>query len=363
MQHLHTPYQMGNINLPNRIVMAPLTRRRAENPELAPNALMAEYYRQRASAGLIISEGSQVSAMGYGYTHTPGIYTEQQVEGWKKVTAAVHAAGGRIFIQLWHVGALSHPHLLPQGVAPLSASAIKPHGEVLTPLGHQAYEKSVPMTIEQIRQTINDFGQAAHNAMKAGFDGVEIHGAHGYLIDQFIMDGTNERTDDYGGSISNRARLLFEILEAVLREVPEGKTGIRLSPKRVRPGMSDSQPLKTYGYIIDKLNDYPLAFLHLSEMLSPEERLADQGKSFMPQYRGIYQGTLISCGGHSQESAEQMLQEGLADLIAFGKPFISNPDLAERLQNRYPLQDWDKDTFYHGAEKGYTDYPQMGEGL
>lgn len=355
---LFGPYTLGDLQISNRVVMAPLTRRRADPDTLAANDLVAKYYRQRASAGLIIAEGSQISPEGYGFTGSPGCYSEAQIEGWKKTTAAVHEAGGKIFLQLWHVGPSSHRLLQPGGRAPLAASSVTPEGEVLTPEGRLPYEASRPMTKEEIFKTIADFGQAAKNALLAGFDGVEIHGAHAYVIDQFIMDGTNKRDDEFGGSIENRSRFLFLIVEEVLKQAPAGRVGIRLSPRQVKPGMADSQPEKTYGYIINKLNDYKLAYLHISEMMTPEERLEETGRSIVPFYRKSYNGTLISCGGHGQESSRQMIDRGEADLVAFGKPFISNPDLVARLQKSLPLAVPDKDTFYHGGPKGYVDYPE-----
>jgi N-ethylmaleimide reductase len=354
---LFESYQLKNIELNNRSVMAPLTRRRAENPEHAANDLIAEYYRQRASAGLIVSEGSQISPEAYGYKGSPGCYSEEQVDGWKKTTKAVHDKGGKIFLQLWHVGPFSHSLLLPDNKLPLSPSGVKPSGEVLTRDGHKQYETPRIMTIEEIYLTIEDFGRGAKNAIDAGFDGVEIHGAHAYIIDQFIMDGTNKRKDEFGGSIENRARLLFLVIEEILKHIPSEKVGLRLSPKAVRPGMADSTPKKTYGYIIEKLNDYNLSYLHISEMMSPETRLNNPEKSIVPFYRKIYNGNLISCGGHSLESANRMLENNEADLIAFGKPFISNPDLMERFRAGAPLTEPDKSTFYHGGAKGYTDYP------
>ncbi len=348
---------MGSVTLANRIVMAPLTRRRAGEPDLVANQLIAEYYKQRASAGLIVAEGSQISPEGYGFTGSPGCYSEAQVAGWRTVTDAVHQKGGKIFLQLWHVGPWSHRLLQPEGKAPLAASKVRPRGEVLTPEGRLPYEYARAMTVDEIRYTVRDFGRAAKNAMLAGFDGVEIHGAHAYMIDQFIMDGTNKRGDAYGGPVENRARLLFEVIEEVLKHVPAGKTGLRLSPKAVKPGMADSKPETTYGWIVDRLNEFSLAYLHISEMMTPEERLQHTVQSIVPFYREIYKGVLISCGGHGLESAKKMIDAGHADLIACGKPFISNPDLVTRLRSGAPLAEPDKETFYHGGPKGYTDYP------
>lgn len=347
----------GNL-LANRVVMAPLTRRRAMPPELAPNDLIVEYYRQRSSAGLIISEGSQISPEAYGYTGSPGCFTGKQIEGWKKVTKAVHDEGGKIFLQLWHVGPFSHRLLQPGQRKPLAPSDVTPPGQVLTPEGRLDFEAPRPMTLDEIYQTVADFGRAAQHAVNAGFDGVEIHGAHAYIIDQFIMDATNKRTDEFGGSIKNRSRLLFMVIEEILKYLPPEIVGLRLSPKGYRPGLFDSDPERIFGYIVDRLNEYNLAYLHLSELMSPEERLQHPEKSFVPFYRKIYNGVLLSCGGHSRESGERLLQNGEADLIVYGKPFISNPDLVERMKNGYPLADPDKETFYHGGPRGYVDYPK-----
>ncbi len=359
MKKLFEPFKAGDVALQNRVVMAPMTRRRATEPSLKANDLIAEYYEQRASAGLIIAEGSQISPQAFGYTGTPGCYSPEQVEGWRLVTERVHEAGAKIFLQLWHVGPYSHPLLQPDQKAPVAASSVCPEGEVLTPEGRLPYEPSRPISSAEIRDTKRDYGVAAKNALDAGFDGVEIHGAHAYLIDQFLMDGTNHRTDEYGGGVENRARFLFEVIDEVLKYVPASQTGLRLSPRSVKQGMADSNPEQTYGHVIGKLNRYQLAYLHLSEMMTPEERLSDPGKSIVPYYREIYKGTLISCGGHSGESARDMLNRGHADLIAFGKPFISNPDLVRRLKEGLPLTQPDKDTFYHGGPRGFVDYPEF----
>ncbi|MCF8366449.1 MAG: alkene reductase [Bacteroidales bacterium] len=356
---LFEKFDLKGTTLSNRVVMAPLTRRRATEPKLAANDLIAEYYLQRASAGLIISEGSQISPEGYGYTGSPGCYSDLQIEGWKMVSKAVHDAGGKIFLQLWHVGPYSHSLLQPDGKLPMAASEVKPSGKVLTPDGHKDYETPRAMTIAEIHKTVADFERAARMAVIAGFDGVEIHGAHAYIIDQFIMDATNRRTDAFGGSVENRARFLFMIIEEILKYVPSEKVGLRLSPRGYRPGLSDSDPAHVYSHIIQKLNDYNLAYLHLSEMMTPQERLQHPEKSFVPYYRNIYKGTLLSCGGHSRESGERMLANDEADLIVFGKPFISNPDLVARMQTGHPLAEPDKETFYHGGAKGYVDYPLM----
>lgn len=353
------PFKQKNLLLQNRMAMAPMTRRRAENPDLAANEMMANYYVQRASTGLLITEGSQISPEAYGYTNSPGCYSNAQIEGWRKVTDAVHQVGGKIFIQLWHVGPFSHPDLQPGNQKPLAASPVRPTGEVLTYSGHKPYEEAREMTMEEIYKTVEDFGNAAKNALIAGFDGVEIHGAHAYIVDQFIMGRTNKRNDEFGGSIENRSKFLFLIIDEILKYLPKEKVGLRLSPRAVRPEMSDSTPEKTYGYIIEKLNDYGLCYLHLSEFFSPLDRLNYPEKSFISHYRKIFKGTLISCGGHSLQSANRMLERNEADLIAFGKPLISNPDLAERFRMSVPLADFDASTFYHGGQKGYVDYPKF----
>jgi len=358
---LFEKYNLSGTELKNRVVMAPLTRRRALPPGLAANDMIALYYQQRATAGLIISEGSQISPEAYGYTGSPGCHTDEQIEGWKLVTKAVHEIGGKIFLQLWHVGPFSHRLLQPGGQQPLSPSGIAPPGQVLTPDGHKDFESPRIMSIDEIHKTTEDFARAARWAIIAGFDGVEIHGAHAYIIDQFIMDATNKRTDEFGGTVENRAKFLFLVIEEILKYLPSEKVGLRLSPKGYRPGLCDSSPEITFSYIIRKLNDYHLAYLHLSELMPPEERLAQPEKSFVPFYRNIFDGTLISCGGHSHLSAELMLKNNHADLIAFGKPFISNPDLVKRMAANAPIAEPDKETFYHGGAKGYIDYPFWDE--
>lgn len=357
MEKPYQPFDLSGITLANRIVMAPMTRRRAENKLLVPEDITATYYAQRATAGLIVSEGSQVSPRGYGYMYSPGCYSPEQVEGWKRVTRAVHQAGGKIFLQLWHVGPYSHPLLQPGGLPTLSASAVRPDGQVLTPKGHVDYMTPKPMSEAEILQTVDDFGKAAANARQAGFDGVEIHGAHGYLIDQFLRDGTNRRTDEFGGSVENRSRFLFMVLEKVIASWSAGRTGLRLSPSFERPGTGDSDKTATFGYVVDKLNHYNLAYLHISEMISPEARTQSPAISVLPHYRRLCNGTLISCGGHTRETADRVIREGHTDLVAFGKLFVSNPDLVARLQAGAPLNDPDKATFYHGGTKGYIDYP------
>lgn len=353
---LFQPYEIGDLRLKNRIVMAPMTRRRAANGFTA-NDLTALYYEQRATAGLIISEGSQISPQGYGYMNSPGIYSIEQIEGWKLVTEAVHSKGGLIFIQLWHVGRISHPLLQPEGNLPVAPSAIKPKGTIATPEGNSEMVTPRALNIPEIQGIIEDYRNAAANALKAGFDGVEIHGANGYLIDQFIQSGANHRIDQYGGSIKNRCRFALEVIEAVLSEWPEFKVGIRLSPSGLNFGIYDQEPIKTFSYLINELNHYKLAFLHLNEPSLPVDHLPNYLKKVTPFYREVYKGNLITCGGYGNESAQAILDQEQADLVAFGKPFISNPDLVHRLKNNIPFTPWDVNTFYSPGVQGYTDYP------
>jgi len=357
-QPLLTPVKLGDYQLKNRVVMAPMTRDRADNPELAPTALHAEYYAQRAGAGLIVTEGSQISPQGVGYVNTPGIHSAAQVAGWKQVTDAVHARGGRIFLQLWHVGAVSHPDF-HGGALPVSASAFNPGAKVFTPSFVQ--KDTVPareLSTAEVQQVVQDFAQGAKNAIAAGFDGVEIHGANGYLVQQFLRDSSNQRTDQYGGSIQNRARFLFEVVAAVVQAVGAGKTGIRLSPTNTynNPADSDSQAL--YDYVIARLNEYPLAYLHLRDAagsVSGNNQVAD----VTGHYRKIYKGMLITNTGYDRDKGNAAVASGRADLVAYGVPFISNPDLVERFAGEAELAKADPATFYSPGPKGYTDYPPL----
>lgn len=352
---LFQAFELGDLRLSNRMVMAPMTRRRA-GPGFVIQPVNALYYDQRATAGLIISEGSQISPQGYGYMNSPGIYTDEQVQGWKMVTNAVHSKGGLIFIQLWHVGRISHPTLQLDGALPVSPSAVKPKGTLATPEGQS--EMVTPRALEkhEIQIIIDDYRHAAANALKAGFDGVEIHGANGYLIDQFIQSGTNLRTDNYGGSIKNRCRFALEVVEAVISEWPDYRVGIRLSPSGLNFGINDNDPIAVFSYLTQELNKYKLAYLHLNEPSLPVDHLPHYLKRVTSFYRNIFKGTLVSCGGYTKESAVAALNLREADLIAFGKPFISNPDLVYRFKNNIPLTPWDASTFYGSGEAGYTDY-------
>lgn len=357
-QALLENYNLNGLQLPNRVVMAPMTRSRAVNDGNKPTKeLHGIYYAQRASAGLIISEGSQVSEQAVGYINTPGIHTKEQVEGWKAVTDKVHSAGGRIFIQLWHVGRLSHPDF-HSGDLPLAPSAINPEAKSFTPDGLKDTVAPKAMSVEEIKQTIRDFQKAAKNAMEAGFDGVEIHSSNGYLLHQFFNSTSNHRTDEYGGSKENRGRILFEIIDAIKEVMPENKIGLRLNPSLHNVfGMTmDEETIPTFDHIITKLNDYDLAYLHLSEPFSDVSHLSFAETEIAKRYRPIYKGTIIINGGFDQEKGNKVIEEGNADLVAFGKPYVSNPDLVERFEQNVPLTEWDEDKFYTPGKEGYLDY-------
>ncbi len=359
-QKLLTEYIMKDLKLKNRVVMAPMTRSRADNPENAATDLIAEYYAQRASAGLIISEGSQISKRAVGYINTPGIYSDAQVEGWKKVTSAVHEKGGKIFIQLWHVGRMSHPDF-HNGELPLSASALNPNSKSYTPEGFKETVAPRAMTVEEIKETIRDYGRAAKNAMTANFDGVEIHSSNGYLLHQFFSRTSNERTDEYGGSIENRARILFEVLDEVKKYMPENRIGARLNPSLHGIfGMTlDEESIPAFDYIVKKLNEYDLAYLHLSEPFNDVTDVPGAEPHIAEHYRPLYKGTLMINTAFDRESGNKVIEDGLADLVAYGKLYISNPDLVERFEAKAETAEWDESTFYVPGAKGYTDYPAL----
>lgn len=364
---LFTSHQFGRLTLPNRVVMAPMTRSRADQPGDVPNDLMATYYAQRASAGLIISEGTPISEVGRGYSLTPGIYSPEQVAGWKKVTDAVHRANGKIFVQLWHVGRRSHSSI--SGHTPVSASAVKDPDKVYGPLpegGFGMIETGMPraMTISDIEVTIRDFVTAAHNAIAAGFDGVELHAAHGYLIDQFMRLHSNQRDDAYGGTQEKRIRLLLEITNAVADAVGADRVGIRLSPF-VTEGYAEEDPeipavtLKA----LEALAPLGLAYVHFSENIS---RYTPMPESFRKEARALYPNPIMVAGKYTKETAQEMLDKGLADLVAFGQPFITNPDFVSRIAAGHALTPVNYDahaTFYGGDGKGYTDYPAFAEAV
>ena len=357
-QPLLTPYQSDKLNLNNRVVMAPMTRSRADNPGHVPTDLMVEYYTQRATAGLLITEGTYVSREAVGYINVPGIYTPEQVAGWQRITSAIHQHGGQVFVQLWHVGRMSHPDLLG-GSLPLSASALNPHSQVYTPGGFKETVAPAEMTVAQIKQTVADFVLGAQNALAAGFDGLEIHSSNGYLFHQFFNGTSNHRTDEYGGSMENRTRIFFEVLDAIKAAgVDMGKVGARLNPSL--DGLFgitlDAETIPTFDYIVQRLNDYGLAYLHLSEPFNDVSKNEFAEPHIAKRYRPLYQGTLIINAGMTEEKGNQLIADGDADLVAFGKLYISNPDLVERFAQHVPLAEGDKDTFYTPGPKGYTDY-------
>jgi len=356
---LFSPVRLGRYELPNRIVMAPLTRNRAGKGNV-PRELNAEYYAQRVSAGLIITEATQVSPQGQGYPFTPGIHSQEQVEGWRLVTQAVHDRGGRIFLQLWHVGRISHPDLQPDGALPVAPSAIAPaEGMAATYEGEKPYVTPRALETAEIPGIVEQYRQGAKNALAAGFDGVEIHSANGYLLDQFLHDGSNHRTDEYGGSIENRARLLMEVTEAVVSVWGADRVGVRLSPSGTFGSVYDSDLKALFTYVVDALNQFELAYLHLVEpRVAGNETVENPTSELSSKYfRPIYKGTFISAGGHDRESGNAVLASGDADLVAYGRLFISNPDLPQRFALNAQLNPYDRSSFYGGDERGYTDYP------
>ncbi len=360
IQPLLKEYKIGDLTLANRVVMAPMTRSRADNPGNVATDLIADYYVQRASAGLIISEGSQISKRAVGYINTPGIYSDEQVEGWKKVTSAVHANGGKIFIQLWHVGRMSHPDF-HNGELPLSASAFNPNSKSYTPQGFKDTVAPKAMTIDEIKETIRDYGRAGKNAMSAGFDGVEIHSSNGYLLHQFFSRTSNIRTDEYGGSIENRAKILFEVIDEIKKYVPENRIGLRLNPSLHGVfGMTlDEESIPTFDYIVKNLNNYKLAYLHLSEPFTDVTNVPGAEPHIAKHYRPMYKGTLMINTAFDREKGNQVIEDGLADLVAYGKPYISNPDLVERFAAEAETAMWNTDTFYTTGPVGFTDYPAL----
>jgi N-ethylmaleimide reductase len=359
-QPLLEALELAGLKLENRVVMAPMTRSRADNPHNAPTDIHVEYYVQRASAGLIITEGAQISKRAVGYINTPGIYSQEQVEGWKKVTQAVHDKGGKIFIQLWHVGRISHPDF-HGGELPIAPSAINPKAKSFTPKGLKDTVTPKEMTLAEIQETIFEFQTAAKNAVDAGFDGVEIHASNGYLLHQFFSRTSNVRTDAYGGSIENRTRIMFDVLEAMKEVIPVNKIGVRLNPSLHGIfGMTmDEETIPTFDYLIGKLNEYDLAYLHLSEPFNDVSAIPYAETDIAKRYRPIYKGYLIINSNFDQERGNQFILEGLADAVAYGKPFVSNPDLVERFAAGSELAPYDVDTFYTPGTKGYTDYPFM----
>ena len=357
MADLFEPLRLGPLTLPNRIVMAPLTRSRAGAGDV-PRPMAAEYYAQRASAGLIISEATQITQQGKGYAWTPGIETPAQVAGWRVVTEAVHAKGGRIFLQLWHVGRISHPSLQPGGGLPVAPSAVAPDVKAFTETGFQPIPAPRALETGEIHALVEDYRRAARHAIDAGFDGVEIHAANGYLIDQFLRDKTNRRTDRYGGSIENRTRFLREVSEAIVGEIGAERVGIRFSPLSPANDIADSDPEPLFSEAVRIVDALRLVYMHIVEGATMGPRDVAGGFD-LQKLRRMFDGTYIANNGYDAAMAREALADGRADLIAFGRPFISNPDLVERLRTGAALAEPDRATFYGGDEHGYTDYPTI----
>jgi N-ethylmaleimide reductase len=355
---IFSPFRLGPLELPNRVVMAPMTRNRA-GPGNVPTALNATYYAQRAGAGLIVAEASQVSPQGLGYPATPGIHSAEQVAGWRLVTGAAHAAGGRIFLQLWHVGRISHPSLQPDGALPVAPSALAPAGQAWTLDGMKPYVTPRALDAAELSGIVEQFRKAAANAKAAGFDGVEVHAAHGYLLDQFLRDSTNRRTDGYGGTASNRARLLVEVMEAVAGEWGAGHVGVHLSPTNLAfNDISDSDPAATFATVVGMLDQLGLAYLHMVEP-GPADPVGAGPRLDAAFFRPLWRTALIANKAYDLARANAVLRDGAADLVSFATLYLANPDLDERFRRDGPFNTPDRKTFYGGAAKGYTDYPAL----
>ena len=359
---LFSTFKLGDLTLPNRIVMAPLTRSRSSQPGDVPNDLNAQYYRQRAGAGLIIAEATQVSPQGKGYAFTPGIHSDAQVEGWRKVTSAVHEAGGRIHLQLWHVGRISHPSLQPNGEKPVAPSAIKPEG-AQTYISAESGMVDIPepraLSEEEIPAVVEQFRLGAENAKRAGFDGVEIHAANGYLLDQFLRSESNQRTDAYGGSVENRLRFPMMVVEAVVGVWGAERTGIRVSPTGSANAMRDADPVATYGALAKRLDEAGIAYIEVVEDSFQGNLEQGRPQAVIDAIRENFKGPYIGNGHYTGDEARERIEAGQCDLASFGRPFISNPDLPERIRQGAALNEWDASSFYGGDERGYTDYPSL----
>jgi len=357
MTSLYEPLALGDLIFNNRVFMAPLTRNRA-TPNGVPSPWAPTYYSQRASAGLIVSEATQISPMGKGYINTPGIHSEEQIAGWKPVVDAVHRSDGRIFLQLWHVGRISHSSLLPGNTSPVAPSAIRARAQTVVETGFVDVSEPRALSLTEIRNTVEDYGRAASNAKAAGFDGVEIHAANGYLVDQFLRSNSNTRTDAYGGGAVNRARFLGEVTEAVLNVWDRGRVGVRISPLGTFNDMGDANPQETFACVVDMLNGYRPGYLHVVEDTIPVDCTAD----FFRRLRSAWKGIYVANSGYDAERGERAVSDGTADAVAYGRQFLANPDLPARLSRRGPLNVPDTKSFYGGDERGYIDYPQWAEG-
>ncbi|MBS3803809.1 MAG: alkene reductase [Oleiphilaceae bacterium] len=357
---LFQPLKLGNTELANRVLMSPLTRSRASQHGDVPNAMNLEYYRQRASAGLIISEATQVSPQGKGYAFTPGIHSEAQIAGWKAITDAVHEAGGRIHMQLWHVGRISHPDLQPNGETPVAPSAIRPEGAmtfISADSGMVEITEPRALDADEMPDIVEQFRIGAINAKKAGFDGVEVHAANGYLLDQFIKSGSNQRTDDFGGSLANRLRLPLMVTEAVIDVWGKDNVGVRISPTGSFNAMYDEDPLATFGEFAKQLNALGVAYIEVVEDSFQGNHAEGRPESVIDAVKNNFEGVYIANGNYLAEEARDRISKGRCDLVTFGRPFIANPDLPERFRDDAPLNEWDSGSFYGGDERGYTDYP------
>ena len=358
------PIRLGDIDLPNRIVMASMTRARTDNPGFVPNALQAQYYAQRASAGLILTEGTWPSREGVGFINVPGLYTREQADGWRRVTVAVHEAGGRIFVQLGHIGSSSHPDLL-DGALPLAPSAVNPDLKAFTPAGFKDTVTPKAMDLSDIARTVDDYAKAARLAQDAGFDGVELHGISTYLIPTFLYENLNRRTDDYGGSAENRARFPLEVIDALVDSWAPGRVGIKLSPGLTGVGnfVAGAETLPTFQYLVGQLSNRRLAYLHLMNPINDltGTQVETLGQDVARHFRPLYSGTLIANGGYTFDTGNALVRDGFADAVAYGAPFISNPDLVERFSDDLGLSPSDRDTYYGGGAPGYVDYPTVSE--
>lgn len=367
MSSLFESLLLGDITLANRIIMSPLTRMRSKQPGNIPYELNATYYAQRSSAGLIITEATQISPQGQGYPATPGIYSKEQIEGWKLITTAVHKNGGKIFLQLWHVGRISHSSFQPENKLPVAPSAIRPSGKTLTQDWKQLdFETPHALSHTEIQGIIEDYGIACKNAQEAGFDGVEVHGANGYLLDQFLQDGSNHRNDQYGGSIENRSRFLLEVVDRAISVWGSGRVGVRLSPYSSFNDMSDSNPSALFNYVLAALSNRNIAYVHMIEPRATSaggnENIVDDVPSAAELFRKNFNGMFISAGGYNPESARNAVESKLVDAVVFGRFFIANPDLPQRIKTGAALNKYNRSTFYGGNEKGYTDYPFLDSG-
>ena len=358
MSNLFESVQLGSLVLPNRVFMAPLTRNRAD-PDGVPGELAATYYAQRASAGLIVTEATQISPMGKGYINTPGIHSFEQVRAWSQIVESVHKSGGRIFLQLWHVGRISHSSLLPDNARPVAPSAIRATSQTLIATGLAEVAEPIALTASGIKATLDDYRRAAANAKEAGFEGVELHAANGYLIDQFLRTGSNRRTDEYGGAASNRIRFLLEAVERVLEVWESGQVGVRISPTGGFNDMSDNNPLETFSVAVARLNSYGLGYLHVVETAQNSKGSSAEDLAMSAHLRALWKGLYVANGGYDRVRGEEALRTGQADAVAFGRAFLANPDLPRRLQLGAALNEPDPKSFYGGGAAGYTSYPAL----